>query len=49
MSFTRWAPDHRRNAEAWANDRTGADLTAQIDPDFRMGPQAVSVPASATT
>jgi CO dehydrogenase maturation factor len=29
---------HRRNALAWANDRTGEDLTAQIDPDFALGP-----------
>jgi CO dehydrogenase maturation factor len=25
---------HRRNAESWGNDRTGADLSAQIDPEF---------------
>lgn len=25
---------HVRNAKAWANDRAGADLTTQIDPDF---------------
>jgi CO dehydrogenase maturation factor len=29
---------HRRNAAAWANDRTGLDLTAQIDPDFVLHP-----------
>ncbi|SDJ98798.1 ATP-binding protein [Nonomuraea jiangxiensis] len=29
---------HLRNARAWANERTGADLTAQIDPDFVYGP-----------
>ncbi|MEV4534785.1 ATP-binding protein [Asanoa sp. NPDC049518] len=28
---------HRRNATAWANDRAGADLTDQIDPDFVLG------------
>jgi CO dehydrogenase maturation factor len=28
---------HRRNATAWANDRTGEDLAAQIDPDFVLG------------
>jgi CO dehydrogenase maturation factor len=28
---------HRRNALAWANDRAGADLTDQIDPDFVLG------------
>jgi CO dehydrogenase maturation factor len=25
---------HLRNAAAWANDRTGQDLAAQVDPDF---------------
>ena len=30
---------HLRNAAAWANDRAGADLTDQIDPDFVLGPQ----------
>lgn len=25
---------HRKNAESWGNSRTGADLTAQIDPGF---------------
>ncbi|RKN38690.1 ATP-binding protein [Micromonospora endolithica] len=44
-AFTHWAHEfHRRNAAAWANDRTGVDLTTQIDPDFRMGPQALSLP-----
>jgi CO dehydrogenase maturation factor len=48
-AFTRWAHEfHRRNAVAWANDRAGGDLTAQIDPDFRMGPQAVGVPTAVT-
>ncbi|MGW0507506.1 ATP-binding protein [Micromonospora sp. NPDC003241] len=41
-TFTRWAHEfHRRNAVAWANDRTGVDLTTQIDPDFQMGPATV--------
>ncbi|GAA2713125.1 ATP-binding protein [Micromonospora olivasterospora] len=45
-AFTRWAHEfHRRNAAAWANERAGTDLTDQIDPEFRMGPQAVSEPA----
>lgn len=40
-AFTRWAHEfHRRNAEAWANERTGVDLTGQIDPDFQFGPAA---------
>ncbi|RIV40383.1 ATP-binding protein [Micromonospora radicis] len=39
---TRWAHEfHRRNAAAWANDRTGVDLTAQIDPEFQLGTAAV--------
>jgi CO dehydrogenase maturation factor len=29
---------HLRNAEAWANERTGQDLAAQVDPDFVAGP-----------
>ncbi|GAA5179398.1 hypothetical protein GCM10023322_09280 [Rugosimonospora acidiphila] len=29
---------HLRNARAWANDRTGEDLAAQIDPEFTLGP-----------
>ncbi|WP_433532845.1 ATP-binding protein [Micromonospora sp. CA-263727] len=42
-AFTRWAHEfHRRNADAWANDRTGVDLATQIDPDFRMGPAPVA-------
>ncbi|WBB51198.1 ATP-binding protein [Verrucosispora sp. WMMA2044] len=42
-AFTRWAHEfHRRNAEAWANERTGVDLTTQIDPDFQMGPAALA-------
>lgn len=28
---------HRRNATAWANERVGEDLAAQIDPDFTLG------------
>lgn len=27
---------HRRNAEAWGNDRSGTDLIGQIDPEFVM-------------
>lgn len=37
---------HRLNAEAWANDRTGQDLTQQIDPDFMMSPEALEVAAA---
>ncbi|MFC6017748.1 AAA family ATPase [Plantactinospora solaniradicis] len=44
-AFTRHAHEfHRRNATAWANDRTGADLTAQLDPSFVMGPAALRRP-----
>ncbi|MER7457961.1 ATP-binding protein [Micromonospora sp. NPDC126480] len=48
-SFTRWAHEfHRRNAAAWANERVGADLATQIDPDFRMGRQTLDMPAAVT-
>jgi CO dehydrogenase maturation factor len=44
--FTRQAVEfHLRNAQAWANDRTGQDLAGQVDPEFVLGPQALSVPA----
>jgi CO dehydrogenase maturation factor len=40
--FTRQAAEfHLKNARSWANRAVGADLTDQIDPDFRMGPQAL--------
>ncbi|MFJ8629907.1 AAA family ATPase [Streptomyces sp. NPDC093568] len=29
---------HLRNARAWANDRMGHDLAAQVDPEFEPGP-----------
>jgi CO dehydrogenase maturation factor len=35
---------HLRNAQAWANDETGQDLAGQIDPEFVLGPAALSVP-----
>ena len=31
---------HLRNAQSWGNERTGADLAAQVDPDFVLGEQA---------
>nr|WP_232303844.1 AAA family ATPase [Pseudofrankia sp. DC12] len=50
---------HLRNAHAWANDATGVDLAAQVDPDFRYptavaeaaipSARAVSRPLSAMT
>ena len=30
----------RRNARAWASAAAGADLAAQVDPDFTLGPHA---------
>lgn len=37
--FTRQAVQfHLRNAHAWANARTGVDLSTQIDPHFVLGP-----------
>ena len=34
---------HLRNVQAWAGDRTGADLAAQVDPDFVAGrPRSVA-------
>jgi CO dehydrogenase maturation factor len=42
--FTRQAAEfHLRNARAWANARTGQDLTNQVDPEFVLGPAALSV------
>jgi CO dehydrogenase maturation factor len=42
--FTRLAVEfHLRNAAAWANDRTGDDLARQVDPQFVLGPAALSV------
>ncbi|WP_240617485.1 ATP-binding protein [Nocardioides speluncae] len=39
VRFQRQAAEfHRRNALAWGNERAGADLTDQIDPDFVHGP-----------
>ncbi|MEU1517977.1 ATP-binding protein [Streptomyces sp. NPDC005811] len=28
---------HLKNAQSWGNERTGADLAAQVDPDFVLG------------
>ncbi|MET8814228.1 ATP-binding protein [Streptomyces sp. NPDC004549] len=35
---------HLKNAESWGNERTGADLAAQIDPGFVLG-EGVATPA----
>ncbi|KOG42892.1 ATP-binding protein [Streptomyces resistomycificus] len=44
-----WATHHRhavefhlRNARAWADEATGLDLAAQVDPDFVPGPAALA-------
>ncbi|MER6559201.1 ATP-binding protein [Streptomyces sp. NPDC001027] len=36
---------HLKNAESWGNERTGADLAAQVDPGFVLG-EGVSAAAS---
>jgi CO dehydrogenase maturation factor len=42
VTYTRQAHEfHRRNASAWASERVGEDLTAQIDPEFVLGPDAL--------
>jgi CO dehydrogenase maturation factor len=42
VTYTRQAHEfHRRNASAWANERAGDDLAAQIDPEFVLGPDAL--------
>ncbi|MEV5143562.1 ATP-binding protein [Streptomyces sp. NPDC052727] len=35
---------HLKNAESWGNERTGADLAAQVDPHFVLG-ESVATPA----
>jgi CO dehydrogenase maturation factor len=46
--FTRQAVEfHIKNAESWANRAVGADLTAQVDPDFTMGQWETAVAGSA--
>ncbi|TQF04631.1 ATP-binding protein [Kitasatospora acidiphila] len=37
---------HLRNAESWGNAKAGADLAAQIDPDFTLPPAGAHVPAA---
>ncbi len=34
---------HVRNAKSWANDSAGEDLTKQVDPEFKFGPELVRV------
>ncbi|OSZ61060.1 ATP-binding protein [Streptomyces pharetrae CZA14] len=33
---------HLKNARSWGNERTGADLAAQVDPDFVLGESVVA-------
>ncbi len=33
---------HLKNAQSWGNERTGADLAAQVDPDFVLCEQTVT-------
>ncbi|SHN47580.1 ATP-binding protein [Cryptosporangium aurantiacum] len=41
--YTRQAVDfHLRNAAAWGDQRTGGALADQVDPDFVLGPQALT-------
>ncbi len=37
---------HRKNAESWGNEKTGADLVAQIDPEFVLGESAIGAAAA---
>jgi CO dehydrogenase maturation factor len=47
VRFQRQAVEfHLRNARAWANARTGQDLSTQIDPDFHLGEVARSASAA---
>jgi CO dehydrogenase maturation factor len=44
--YTRQAAEfHLRNARAWASAAAGADLATQLDPDFTLGPHALSATA----
>jgi CO dehydrogenase maturation factor len=36
---------HLKNAASWGNERTGADLAAQVDPGFVLGEQRLQVTA----
>ncbi|MEV1289278.1 hypothetical protein [Micromonospora sp. NPDC049679] len=39
-TYTRQSVEfHLRNANAWASDRVGEDLAAQVDPDSVLGPE----------
>lgn len=46
--FTRQTVEfHRRNAAAWASKASGADLEAQVDPSFVLGPEALAASRAA--
>jgi CO dehydrogenase maturation factor len=46
--YTRQAAEfHRMNARAWASAATGEDLVSQIDPQFTLGPHALTAHARA--
>ena len=48
-AFQRHAVEfHLRNAAAWANAATGHDLSAQVDPEFRHGPEALTTTTALT-
>jgi CO dehydrogenase maturation factor len=38
---------HLRNAESWGNEKTGADLAAQVDPGFVLGEHHCGEPVAA--
>ncbi|MEU7045971.1 ATP-binding protein [Streptomyces varsoviensis] len=38
---------HLKNAESWGNERTGADLAAQVDPSFVLGEERSATPQPA--
>ncbi len=39
----RAAEFHRKNARSWASAAVGEDLTAQVDPEFTLGPHALAM------
>ena len=42
--YTRQAAEfHRKNAQAWASAAAGEDLAGQIDPEFTLGPHALTL------
>src|SRR6201993_4024151 len=42
--YTRQAAEfHRKNARAWASAAAGEDLASQVDPEFTLGPHALTM------